>query len=317
MNTLPPSAKEFVEYMKNIKGNSEKTIIAYSYDLKLFFKFMKIKKNIVPNSISFDDIRIDDIDDYFLRTIGLNDLYSFISYSATERNNCNYARARKVACIRSFFKYLHTKLKIIDTNPAMELEPPKISVKQPRYLNLEESKKLLKVVNGKYKERDYAMLMLFLNCGLRLSELVSININSIKGDTLKVIGKGDKERTVYLNKASANAINAYLRVRNPNGIKLLDKNALFVSRNRKRISPRTVQVIVKKYIKAAGLDDEVYSTHKLRHTAATLMYKHGNVDIRALQKILGHKSVATTQIYTHIDDDRLRKAVQANPLSGE
>lgn len=317
MDSLPLAAKDFLSYMETIKGKSNNTIDGYSYDLTLFFKFMKIKRNIVPENTSFDNIRIDDIDEYFIGTIGLNDLYSFISYTAKERNNCNYARARKVACLRSFFRYLHTKAKIIDNNPALELEPPKINSRQPIHLTLDESKTLLKTVNGSYKERDYAILMLFLNCGLRLSELVGIDIDSINGDTLRVIGKGNKERTVYLNNACINAINEYLKIRNHNEIKENHKKALFISRNKERISPRTVQVIVKKYIKAAGLDSNKYSTHKLRHTAATLMYKYGNVDIRALQQILGHESVATTQIYTHIDDERLRQAMKSNPLSDE
>lgn len=317
MDSLPLAAKDFLSYMETIKGKSNNTIDGYSYDLTLFFKFMKIKRNIVPENTSFDDIRIDDIDEYFIGTIGLNDLYSFISYTAKERNNCNYARARKVACLRSFFRYLHTKAKIIDNNPALELEPPKINSRQPIHLTLDESKTLLKTVNGSYKERDYAILMLFLNCGLRLSELVGIDIDSINGDTLRVIGKGNKERTVYLNNACINAINEYLKIRNHNEIKENHKKALFISRNKERISPRTVQVIVKKYIKAAGLDSNKYSTHKLRHTAATLMYKYGNVDIRALQQILGHESVATTQIYTHIDDEHLRQAMKSNPLSDE
>ncbi len=317
IDILPPSAKDFITYMETIKGNSKNTVEAYSYDLALFFKYMKIRKNIVPENTDFDEIEINDIDNYFLRTIGLNDLYSFISYTAKERNNCNYSRARKVACLRSFFKYIHNKLKIIDTNPAIELEPPKISSRQPVHLNIDDSKALLESIDGTYKERDYAILVLFLNCGLRLSELVSINIDNIDGDVLKVIGKGNKERTVYLNKACINAIKSYLKVRKHDSVNIQDRNALFISRNNRRISPRTVQVIVKKYIKAAGLDDSKYSTHKLRHTAATLMYKHGNVDIRALQQLLGHKSVATTQIYTHIDDERLRQAIKANPLSDE
>lgn len=317
MDFLPVAAKDFLLYMETIKGNSKNTVEAYSYDLTLFFKFMKIRKNIVPEKTDFNDIKIDDIDNYFLRTIGLNDLYAFISYTAKERENHNYSRARKVACLRSFFKYIYTKSKIIDTNPAVELEPPKINSRQPIHLNIDESKTLLKSISGTYKERDYAILVLFLNCGLRLSELVSINIDNIDGDVLRVIGKGNKERTVYLNKACINAINDYLKVRKHDSVKMQDKNALFISQQNNRISPRTVQVIVKKYIKAAGLDDTKYSTHKLRHTAATLMYKHGNVDIRALQQILGHKSVATTQIYTHIDDERLRQAIKANPLSEE
>lgn len=317
MEFLPTAAKDFLLYMETIKGNSKNTVEAYSYDLTLFFKYMKIRKNIVRETTNFDDIKIDDIDNYFLRTINLNDLYSFVSYTAKERDNHNYSRARKVACLRSFFKYLHTKSKIIDTNPTIELEPPKISSRQPIHLNIDDSKALLESISGTYKERDYAILVLFLNCGLRLSELVSINIDNIDGDVLRVIGKGNKERTVYLNKACINAINDYLKVRKHDSVKLQDRKALFISQKNNRISPRTVQFIVKKYIKAAGLDDTKYSTHKLRHTAATLMYKHGNVDIRALQQLLGHKSVATTQIYTHIDDERLRQAIKANPLSEE
>lgn len=317
MDNAPVVLKDFLEYMGTIRGKSPRTVQGYSYDLILFLKYMKIRRNIVQEDTPFEEIGINDIDSYFLRTIGLNDLYSFISYVANERNNLNYARARKVACLRSFFKYLHTKAKIIDENPALELEPPKINGRQPVYLSLDESRTLLKAVDGQFKERDYAILMLFLNCGLRLSELVNIDIDKINGDTLRVIGKGNKERTVYLNEACMKAVNDYMRVRPYEGIKEKDKKALFISRLKERISPRMVQEIVKKYIKCAGLDDNKYSPHKLRHTAATLMYKYGNVDIRALQQILGHESVATTQIYTHIDDERLRQAVKSNPLSEE
>lgn len=314
-NNIPVVIKDFLDYMETIRGKSKKTIHGYLYDLTLFFKFMKIRRNIVPEDTDFDDISISDIDSYFIRTIGLNDLYAFITYVAKERNNLNYARARKVACLRSFFKYLHVKAKIIDENPAAELEPPKINVRQPIYLTLEESKALLNAIDGKYKERDYAMIMLFLNCGLRLSELVNIDMDKISGDTLRVIGKGNKERIVYLNDACIKALNDYINIRIKEEVKEKDRNALFISKFKERISPRMVQEIVKKYIKKAGLDENKYSPHKLRHTAATLMYKYGNVDIRALQHILGHESVSTTQIYTHIDDERLRQAIRSNPLS--
>lgn len=314
-NNIPVVIKDFLDYMETIRGKSKKTIRGYLYDLTLFFKFMKIRRNIVPEDTDFDDISISDIDSYFIRTIGLNDLYAFITYVAKERNNLNYARARKVACLRSFFKYLHVKAKIIDENPAAELEPPKINIRQPIYLTLEESKALLNVIDGKYKERDYAMIMLFLNCGLRLSELVNIDMDKISGDTLRVIGKGNKERIVYLNDACIKALNDYINIRIKEEVKEKDRNALFISKFKERISPRMVQEIVKKYIKKAGLDENKYSPHKLRHTAATLMYKYGNVDIRALQHILGHESVSTTQIYTHIDDERLRQAIRSNPLS--
>lgn len=315
MTKLPTLVDDFLVYMETIRGKSKNTIAAYGYDLALFFKFIKIRRNIVSADTDLDEIRIDDIDGYIIRTIALSDLYAFLSYSANERDNKNHARARKVACLHSFFRYLQGKAKIIDENPASELESPKINERNPIYLTLDESKQLLSSIQGKNKERDYAIITLFLNCGLRLSELVGIDINKINNDLLTVIGKGNKERTVYLNAACVHAIDTYLRVRPHDGVK--DKNALFLSERKQRISKRTVQYLVKKYIGASDLDTDRYSTHKLRHTAATLMYKYGNVDIRALQQILGHENISTTQIYTHVDDERLRNAVKSNPLSGE
>jgi site-specific recombinase XerD len=301
--------------METIRGKSKNTVAAYGYDLSVFFKFIKIRRNIVDPDTDVNEINITDIDEYTIRTITLSDLYAFLSYTANTLDNKNQARARKVACLRSFFKYLHGKAKVIDDNPTLDLEPPKINSRHPIYLTLDESKHLLSSIDGENKERDYAIITLFLNCGLRLSELVGIDINRINNDILTVIGKGDKERTVYLNNACLKAINAYKKVRPIDGVK--DKNALFISERKKRISKRTVQYLVKRYIGASDLDTERYSTHKLRHTAATLMYKYGNVDIRALQHILGHENISTTQIYTHIDDDRLRNAVRSNPLSDE
>jgi integrase/recombinase XerD len=313
MDTQPVIIRDFLNYMLTIKGKSENTILEYFYDLRVFLKFMKLHKHAVDSSIAFDDITIHDIDIEFIKLITLSDLYEFMSYLSRERDNKSSSRARKVASIKSFFNYLTTKAKLLNYNPTSELESPKIYKRLPRYLNIEESKKLLATIDGKHKERDYAIITLFLNCGLRLSELVNININNIKKDTLTVIGKGDKERTIYLNNACVKAINTYLRVRPVNNVK--DKNALFISERRQRISNKTVQYIVKKYISLAGLDPERYSVHKLRHTAATLMYKHGNVDIRALQQILGHESVSTTEIYTHVDNTQLRNAVDSNPLA--
>jgi site-specific recombinase XerD len=205
----------------------------------------------------------------------------------------------------------------VDENPALNLESPKISRRNPTYLTLDESKSLLRAVDGKNKERDYCILTLFLNCGLRLSELCGINISNIKGDILTVIGKGNKERTVYLNNACMKAIEDYLSVRSKNLHKIIDKDALFISKNWTRLNKRTVEMMLKKYLKAADLDTDKYTPHKLRHTAATLMYKYGNVDIRSLQKILGHENLSTTQIYTHVDDEKLREAINSNPLSDE
>lgn len=315
MSNLPVLVKDFLAYMETIRGKSKNTVAAYGYDLTIFFKFLKIRRNIVSADTELDQINITDIDEYLIRTVTLSDLYAFLSYTANERDNKNHARARKVACLRSFFKFLQSKVKVVDENPALDLEPPKINSRHPIHLTLDESKQLLASIDGENKERDYAIITLFLNCGLRLSELIGIDINRISGDTLTVIGKGNKERTVYLNNSCIKAIEAYLKVRPIDQVK--DKNALFLSERKQRISKRSVQYLVKKYIGASDLDIDRYSTHKLRHTAATLMYKYGNVDIRALQHILGHENISTTQIYTHIDDDRLRSAVKANPLSEE
>lgn len=314
MKNLPAIINDFLTYMETIRGKSKNTVTAYSYDLTLFFRYIKIKRNIVDPDVELESIPIDDIDEYFVRNIGLSDFYSFLSFAANERDNKNYARARKVACLRSFFKYLQ-KMKIIEDNPTAELETPKINSRQPVYLTLEESRKLLSVIDGQNRERDYAIITLFLNCGLRLSELIGIDIDSINGDILKVIGKGNKERTVYLNNACTEAINNYLKVRPVDDVK--DKKALFLSERKRRISKRSVQYLVKKYIGLSELDTDKYSTHKLRHTAATLMYKYGKVDIRSLQQILGHENISTTEIYTHIDDETLRDAVKSNPLSKE
>jgi len=313
MDTAPIIIRDFLNYILTIKGKSENTVQEYFYDLRLFFRFMKQYKNLIDDSIDFDDIDISDINIEFIESITLSDLYEFMSFLSRERDNKSSSRARKVASIKSFYNYLTSKAKLLDYNPASELESPKVLKRLPRYLNIEESKKLLAAIDGKHKERDYAIITLFLNCGLRLSELVNINIGNIKNDTLTVIGKGNKERTIYLNNACIKAIDAYLKVRPVNGVK--DKNALFISERKQRISNKTVQHIVKKYVSLAGLDPERYSAHKLRHTAATLMYKHGNVDIRALQQILGHESVSTTEIYTHVDSAQLRNAVDSNPLA--
>jgi site-specific recombinase XerD len=310
----PQVIRNFLSYMETIGGKSRNTTLEYFYDLRTFFRFLKVLRRLVDKDVEFEQILINDIDIEFIKTITLSDLYDFMTYVNHERNNNASSRARKIACLKSFFKYLNIKAKLIDDNPAKELDTPKILRQMPKYLSLEESKSLLKVVDGEFKDRDYAILVLFLNCGLRLSELVSININKIKYDTLTIMGKGGKERTVYLNKACIKAVNRYLEYSRPHeGVK--DKNALFLSKRKQRISSKTVQHMVKKYLKLAGLDTERYSVHKLRHTAATLMYKHGQVDIRALQEILGHEHISTTEIYTHVDSDKLRSAVDANPLS--
>lgn len=314
---IPESLNDFLNYLGTIRGKSKNTIDGYKVDLIMFFRFLKLYRGKASNNQDFETIQINDIDDNFIKRIKLSDLFAFISFAENYRSNGSYARARKVATLKSFFKYLHGKAKIIDENPALELESPKISKRNPIYLTLEESKALLNSIDGKYRERDYCIITLFLNCGLRLSELCGIDISRIKGDILTVIGKGNKERTVYLNSACMKAIRNYLMVRNQDYDKIKDKDALFISKNNVRINKRSVELMLKKYLGKADLDTDKYTPHKLRHTAATLMYKYGNVDIRSLQKILGHENVSTTQIYTHVDDEKLREAVRSNPLSEE
>lgn len=315
-SNLPPLLQDFANHQLAIKNKSELTVDEYALDLILFFRYLKAQQSGEVLSPSFSDIDISDIDIEFLRKITLADAYAFLSYCKSERDNDAAARARKVSSIRAFFKYLCVQRKLLDENPMQELETPKQKRAQPKYLTLEESLRLLASVEGKYKERDYCILTLFLNCGLRLSELVSINYTDIKdNNTLVVRGKGNKERTVYLNEACVTAIRNYMAVRPVDKVRQKDKTALFLSSRFQRISPKTVQHMVYGYLDKCGLGDRGLSVHKLRHTAATLMYQHGNVDVLVLKEILGHENLGTTEIYTHLVDEQLKKASDANPLS--
>ena len=314
----PDCMIDFINYLETIKGKSLNTIKGYTFDLTLFFRFLLVYKGQVKdNTLEFGEIEINNITDDFIRKIKLTDIYAFLSFAEKNRNNGTYARARKVACLKSFFKFLQGKAKIIDENPTLELESPKINKRHPVYLTLDQSLELLNSLNKEDKNyhRDYCILTLFLNCGMRLSELCGIRISKIKGDTLTIIGKGNKERTVYLNDACLKALNEYIKVRDISKVATEDQDYLFISSRNKPINKRTVELLVKKHITEAGITDGKYTPHKLRHTAATLMYKYGNVDIRSLQNILGHENISTTQIYTHVDDDSLRNAVKSNPLS--
>ena len=291
---LPIILKEFLNHIYVVKNKSSLTIDEYALDLKMFLRFLKKQKALVPSSEEFDKIDITDVDIDFLKNVTLMDAYAFLSYCKNERNNDSAARARKVTSI----------------------ETPKLKKSQPKYLTLDESLKLLGSVDGKHKERDYCILVLFLNCGLRLSELVSINYNDIRdNNTITITGKGNKQRTIYLNDACMDAIKNYMAVRPKDGLKEKDKDALFLSSRLQRISPKTVQHIVYEYLDKAGLGNRGFSAHKLRHTAATLMYQHGHVDVLVLKDILGHENLGTTEIYTHIVDEQLRKASEANPLA--
>ncbi len=308
---LPDYCRDFLSYLETIQNRSPQTVNEYYYDIRMFLRFVKILKFNAKEE--FDEITVKDMDVRVLEKLTLSDFYAYMTFLSRNRGASSKTRARKVASLRSFYKYLFSKVKLINNNPALELETPKHKKGLPRYLNLEESTKLLDNVESRHEKRDFAMLTLLLNCGIRISELVGINITDYRDDTIKISGKGNKERTIYLNDACRNAINEYMAVR-PND-KAVDKNAMFLSERYTRISRKTVHVIVKKQLANAGIDTTKYSAHKLRHTAATLMYKHGDVDIRALQRILGHESIATTEIYTHLDDEQLRSATKKNPLA--
>ena len=312
----PRVLRDFLTYISTIQGKSAKTAHEYYLDLRLFFRVLKRNKQLVPKDMPLDQIPIDNIDLDFLRDVTLSDVYDYLEYMSGERptqqNSAatdyglnSTSRARKVSAIRAFFRYLTDKKHVLEVNPVSNLESPTIRKSLPVYLTAEDSVRLLDAVQGEYAERDYCILTLFLNCGLRVSE-------DFQDDTVRVLGKGNKERTVYLNDACRLALERYL----PKRIKPhdRDKNALFISRNRNRINVQTVKWLVKKYIGQAGLDTQKYSAHKLRHTAATLMYQNG-VDIRTLQNVLGHTSVNTTMIYTHIEDSSLREAAAKNPLA--
>ena len=309
----PPILRDFLVYHETIQGHSRRTVDEYYLDLRNFFRYLKQSKQLVSKDVPLDDIPIADVDLDLARNITLTDIYSYMNYLARDRGLNNTSRARKVATIRSFYKYLTNKAKLLEVNPVQDLDSPRLKKSLPKYLNLEESLELLDSVDGKNSSRDYCILALFLNCGLRISELVGLNKTDIRGDQLRVLGKGNKERMLYLNDACQRALEDWLTERD--SLTLVDQNALFVTlQNRRRISTAAVHKLVKKHLAAAGLDSSQYSSHKLRHTAATLMLQNG-VDVRTLQEVLGHDHLNTTQIYTHVDNEDLRTAARANPLS--
>ena len=318
----PQVLRDFLVYHETIRGHSKNTVDEYYLDLRTFFRYLKLSRGLVPRSTELEDISISDIDVPFISKVTLAEIYDFLAFLSRDRikqpNSAEpefgltaSSRARKIAAIRSFFKYMTVKAKLLEENPVQDLDSPKLPKTLPRYLTLEESQRLLSAVDGSNKERDYCILCIFLNCGLRISELVGMNVNDYRGDNLRVIGKGNKERTVYLNDTCRAALDAWLEVRR--NLVPARVSAMFLSNRRTRISVDSVQVMVKKYLKRAGLDASLYSTHKLRHTAATLMLQNG-VDVRTLQEVLGHENLNTTQIYTHIDNAELRTAAAANPL---
>ena len=316
----PTILRDFLTYHETIKGQSSLTISEYYLDLRMFFRFIKLMRFEMPINTPLDSISINDIDLKFIADITTSDIFDFLSYLASERSETPISdrgvgpstRARKLSAIKSFYKYLTVRTKQLTENPVADLEYPKLRKSLPKYLTLEQSSRLLQAVSGQNQARDYAILMLFLNCGIRRSELVGLNLTDVYEDRIRVVGKGNKERIVYFGAACRKAIDAYLPERHKKV--LTDNRALFGSRNGNRISVTAVHRLVEKALKQAGLDSTQFSAHKLRHTAATMMLS-GGVDVKTVQEVLGHENLNTTQIYTHIENTELKLAAQANPLS--
>ena len=319
----PAVIRDFLTYHETIKGHSKATVDEYFLDLRNFFRYIKIERGLAPRSAELDEISIMDVDLAIVASVTLSDVYEYLAFLSRDKvknersREPEYglmasSRARKIAAIRSFYKYLTVKTKQLETNPVEGLDTPKTTKSLPRYLTLEESRALLDAVDGVNRERDYCIICLFLNCGLRISEIVGLNVGDVRSDNLRILGKGNKERMVYLNEACQAAIEDYKQVRS----RMVDSSegAFFVSNRRHRMDRQTVHAMVKRTLLKAGLDPDKYSSHKLRHTAATLMLQNG-VDVRTLQEVLGHEHLNTTQIYTHVDSSELRIAAEANPLS--
>lgn len=319
----PQILRDFLTYHENIKGQSPRTISEYYLDLRMFLRFIKLMREDMPIHTQLEDIDIKDVDLNFIRQITTSDVFDFLSYLANDRiSNPNSpapdygietsARARKLSAIKSFYKYLTVRTKQLAENPVADLEYPKLRKSLPKYLTIKQSAALLESVSGQNAKRDYAILMLFLNCGIRRSELVGLNLTDVYEDRIRVVGKGNKERIVYFGSACRKAIDAYLVERHKKV--LTDNRALFASRDGNRISVTAVHRLVKKALLQAGLDSTQFSAHKLRHTAATMMLS-GGVDVKTVQEVLGHENLNTTQIYTHIESTELKLAAEANPLS--
>lgn len=322
----PPCLKDYINYLSTIKNRSQLTIINYYSDIKLFMRFLKVKNNLVSASTDYSEIEIADLDENYIRNVTLNDALEFLSFTINERSNQAKARTRKAVALRQFYKYLTNNKGWYKASPMLNLELPSPKNALPKHLTLSESEQLLRYgfaeMNDWQDYRDFAMTVLFINCGMRLSELVGININDIIENvdfqsgikdtyySVKVLGKGNKERIVYLNEQCVIALKNYTQLRP----QIKGENALFISKQYKRISNRRVEQIIEARLKACGLSGKGISVHKLRHTAATLMYQNG-VDVRVLKEVLGHENLNTTQIYTHVVNQQLRDAMNNNPIS--
>lgn len=321
LGDFPKPAIEYAQYLKSISMRSELTVCEYLLDLRTFFRYLTALDrgfNVLEDDLS--EIDFSKISIERLKKLTTEDLTQFLFYLDTTRENAGAAKLRKIASLRSFFRYLHTKRHLIESNPAQDLEGPKKKATLPKYLTLNESLDLLSIIeadkDSRHRKRDYAIVTLFLNCGLRLSELCAINLTDIEKDWqfMIVTGKGNKQRQVFINDACRRALYPYMLERTDGDPAKVGQKALFLSGQNKRISNKTVQAMVYKYLDRAGLGGRGLSVHKLRHTAATLMYQEGEVDVRVLQELLGHAQLNTTQIYTHVNNQSVKEAVYRNPL---
>lgn len=313
----PEFLLNYIFHITVTKGLSKRTVQEYYLDIRLFLKYIRMMKD--PSCADIDDIRdisIKDMSIDIVNQVQLQTIYEFLYYIREERENQELARGRKTSALKSFFGFLYNNQDIIDHDPTERLELPSTKKSIPKYLTLEQSRKLLESIDTAFFERDFCIITLFLNCGIRLSELVGLNTTDLILDEcqMRVLGKGNKERMVFLNSACMHAILQYMNIRQ----QMLNddsERALFLSKRRTRISKRRVQQIVENTLAAAGLSGQGYSTHKLRHTAATLMYQYGNVDALTLKEVLGHASTSTTEIYTHLTNENIRQATESSPLA--
>ncbi|MGN0603832.1 MAG: tyrosine recombinase XerC [Oscillospiraceae bacterium] len=321
INKIDPSEcpyflNEFFTYQRVVLLKSEKTIEAYHYDLRIFLRYLKVKKGVVEPDTPFNMISISDIPIEYIKSLTKLDILQYLNYVASERENTAKTRHRKLASLRLFFKCMHRDLGLIDSDPTKDVDYPKMPDHLPKFLTLDESINLLENMNvdDPYYLRDYCIVTLFINCGMRLSELVGLNMQDVNLDerSMRLLGKGNKERIIHINDACADAIITYLPTRKPSD---KEPNALFLSKQGSRLCNRRVEQIVDNALRDSNLDNRGLSTHKLRHTAATLMYQHGNVDPLMLKEILGHKSISTTEIYTHVSNEGLKTAMDASPLA--
>ena len=313
----PALVSRYLKDSEVIRGLSPRTVNGYYIDLRTFFRFLKQRRNLVPGDLPLDEIDCTDVQIDLIRSVSTTDIYEFLYYTAQKRGNAPATRARKLSSLKGFFHYICNKLKLAEVNPTDDVDTPALKKSLPKYLSLSEGMELLQNVNTDFYERDYCIITLFLNCGMRLSELVNINVSDIHEDgTIRIVGKGNKERLVYLNDACISSLTSLLTERAKLQNVARDEKALFVSkRTGRRISARRVQQIVEGCLQSAGLSGRGYSPHKLRHTAATMMYQNGNVDMLALREILGHAHVSTTEIYTHIGMQNLKEAAEASPFA--